>query len=274
MGKKEEILDISANLVKGFYGGQVESFLEYFSEDILWVGPISGMFIKGKDKVIKAWAEDPHKILYSVSSIESIYQKTSNHSAQILLLFKVNVCYPDGQVRRDDKRVQMTWIDEKIELDGQFTCVPRIKWITISNGFEGDIRERMYNPLGITVPHPDLIFERINNQIRLEVTDVQKTKHYLIPEAVKYFESWDDGKHSMVHLIDKDLECLEKIADLEQSYSKHLIRIHASYLVNPAYIMSIKRFEIKLVGDIYLPVPEKKYTKVKTQIQDYFRKTS
>ncbi|WP_442914580.1 LytTR family transcriptional regulator DNA-binding domain-containing protein [Lactimicrobium sp.] len=43
------------------------------------------------------------------------------------------------------------------------------------------------------------------------------------------------------------------------------MRIHASYLINPAHVVRIERFRIMSDGS-HLPVPEKKYTAVKTAI--------
>lgn len=58
-----------------------------------------------------------------------------------------------------------------------------------------------------------------------------------------------------------------KVADPENRYPDLFVRCHASYLVNPQYVSEIRRFRIRLQNGIELPVPEKKYMAVKTELQ-------
>lgn len=53
------------------------------------------------------------------------------------------------------------------------------------------------------------------------------------------------------------------LPDFESMYSKYLLRIHASYLINPEHVSKIERFAVTLSDGTILPIPEKRYTAVK-----------
>ncbi|MCR5474531.1 MAG: LytTR family transcriptional regulator [Lachnospiraceae bacterium] len=57
-------------------------------------------------------------------------------------------------------------------------------------------------------------------------------------------------------------------AVLEKEHLDLLMRCHECFLVNPKYIMEIKRFTVTLSNGIILPIPEKKYTALKKTVSD------
>ena len=75
-------------------------------------------------------------------------------------------------------------------------------------------------------------------------------------------------KHSIIHPPAEEIEVLSTLSNLASTYSDIFLRCHQSYLVNPNYIVNIRRFKITLSNGIELPVPEKKYTLIKSRIMD------
>ena len=67
--------------------------------------------------------------------------------------------------------------------------------------------------------------------------------------------------HIIVDLDDVDLKRkqLKRIKD-------KLIRCHSSYIVNPIHVTSIGRFYLIMSDDKRIPIPEKKYTKIKAAL--------
>lgn len=47
-----------------------------------------------------------------------------------------------------------------------------------------------------------------------------------------------------------------------------LLRVHSSYIINKKYVDSIHRFYIIMNDGTKIPVPEKKYTKIKKIIEE------
>lgn len=73
--------------------------------------------------------------------------------------------------------------------------------------------------------------------------------------------------HTVIHTVEEDYESVESLQTLMNRYPDLFVRCHASYLVNPQYVSEIRRFRIRLQNGIELPVPEKKYMAVKTELQ-------
>ena len=79
-------------------------------------------------------------------------------------------------------------------------------------------------------------------------------------------EAAHGGRHSILHTADRAVEVMASVSQLEKQYGDLLLRCHQSYLVNPAYISSIRRFKLILTDGTELPVPEKKFTAVRDRV--------
>ena len=70
-----------------------------------------------------------------------------------------------------------------------------------------------------------------------------------------------------VEMINVAQSNFSMLMDEMNRYPDLFVRCHASYLVNPQLVSEIRRFRIRLQNGIELPVPEKKYMAVKTELQ-------
>jgi hypothetical protein len=87
--------------------------------------------------------------------------------------------------------------------------------------------------------------------------------------TILWIESADDGRHSLIHALDGTYKSIEPLRYYEAGFSDALLRAHASYLVNPLYVRSLKRFEITMTDGAVLPVPEKKYTAFRNRLLNW-----
>lgn len=83
----------------------------------------------------------------------------------------------------------------------------------------------------------------------------------LDPPSVIWIES--NGIHSLIHTTLENIHASESVHTLEERCRPFLFRPHSSYLINPAYIVAIRRFEIELTDGARIPVPQRKYTQIK-----------
>ena len=79
------------------------------------------------------------------------------------------------------------------------------------------------------------------------------------------------GRHALVHTSDGIYEATESLSAIAKLYQDLLVRCHASYLVNPAFISSISRFQVELHDGTILPIPEKKYTTIRALLEQKMR---
>lgn len=63
-----------------------------------------------------------------------------------------------------------------------------------------------------------------------------------------------------------------KLADLQERSEGVLMAIHRSYLVNPLCISSLEKQTAVLRSGARLPIPEKRYTMVREEIKEFFRR--
>ncbi len=85
----------------------------------------------------------------------------------------------------------------------------------------------------------------------------------LLLDNVLYIETIKRTSHLIVHTKKGPITINGTLPQFEQKYPDLLLRIHASYLVNPSAISELRRFAATLTDGTELPIPEKKYTHVK-----------
>lgn len=95
---------------------------------------------------------------------------------------------------------------------------------------------------------------------------------FIDPYAVLYITS--RGKNTEFVCIDRIIQCNNSIKELEAILPDSFYKIHRSYIVNVKYIVSIKRFEVKLIPGTTLPIPEHKYKQIKSDITALVKKFS
>ena len=89
---------------------------------------------------------------------------------------------------------------------------------------------------------------------------------YLDHEHIIYAES--HSRHTLVHTSDGIYEATESLSAIAKLYQDLLVRFHASYLVNPAFVRDVTRCKVTLQDGRELPIPEKKYTAVKRELAE------
>ena len=90
-------------------------------------------------------------------------------------------------------------------------------------------------------------------------------------DTIIYIEAAHGGKHCILHTADDEIEVMSTITKLEKQYGHIFLRCHQSYIVNPKYIGSIRRFAVTLNDGTELPVPEKKYTAFRDRVRELMK---
>ena len=95
------------------------------------------------------------------------------------------------------------------------------------------------------------------------VRGVDINLHRIAAERILYIETVKRTARLLVHTEGGAVAAHGKLSDFARSYPDVFLRIHASYLLNPAHVREIRRFCVILSDGTELPVPEKKYTRIK-----------
>lgn len=98
---------------------------------------------------------------------------------------------------------------------------------------------------------------------RMEIHSGRQTL-FVNPNLLLYVQA--QQKQTELVCVDKVISCNSTIGELTKELPDVFYPLHRGYLVNTLYIVAIRRFEIELLSGITLPIPAKKYMKVKQDL--------
>ena len=259
--KQKEISSLSLELISQFFDGIPQPLINHLSENVLWLGVRDGQFLQGKDRlsaIIRGWHEHA---TFTLGNMSTQLSPVGKKGMNVVLFYDVIAHLPEEDSVVNRQRTLLAWEEQKVLIDGEEETVPRLSMIMVSNAFSSrkdltsfsDLPSRE-KPRTATLPK------------RILVRGMKDESHYLDADSVIYIESTDSSHHSLIHTEHGAIPCLDKVTNLAERYGDCFLRSHASYLVNPFYVRSLKRFSLTLTNGTVLPVPEKKYTAFKKML--------
>lgn len=253
----KEVADRTAKILNLYYNNEIDPFLEACHDDVLWIGPAAKQVIRGKKNLVDAFHAEEHELTFSLNNLTVLpLSTTSNTVAEVITFMLVDTIWPDNSVSRVNQRMQFTWVEQR--------GIARIRSVLISNAIEYDERDGIY-PVHYDENYRKFVLTGENRSERISVKGIDKSIVYLNWSRVIYAESL--GNHAVIHTLDQEFESIESMRALEKRYENMFLKCHESYMVNPAHVQSIRRFKMKVTGGRELPIPEKKYTAIKSKLQ-------
>lgn len=260
--KQKEISALSLKVVSQFFDGNPEPLMDHLSENVLWLGPRDGQFLHGKDVLsgfIRKWHETA---VYTLGNMSTQISPVGKKGMNVVLFYDVLTHLAESTSVVNRQRTLLAWEEQKFPGPDDDESLPRLTMIMVSNAFSnGD-----NNSFHLMDPSSNLLKISANLPKRILVRGMKDESHYLDADHVIYIESTDSSHHSLIHTDDGVIPCLDKVTSLAERYGDCFLRSHASYLVNPFYVRSLKRFSLTLTNGTVLPVPEKKYTAFKKML--------
>lgn len=156
--------------------------------------------------------------------------------------------------------------------DGKKHLVPKAAVIHISNAFPYDDRDKIYPVHYDEMKVPATLTPATGP--RITISGSNHVCHFLAANSILYIETGSRSPYTVFHTLNGEFNSTESISKLEKKYSDIFLRVHASFMVNPLFVQSIRRFEITLTDGTVLPVPDRKYAKVTKALQEWGTSTS
>ena len=94
--KQKEISALSLEVVSQFFDGTPEPLIEHLSENVLWLGPRDGQFLRGKDvlcSIMQGWQE---KIVYTLGNMSTQISPVGKKGMNIVLFYDILAHLPEG----------------------------------------------------------------------------------------------------------------------------------------------------------------------------------
>ena len=255
--RAEETAAWAAEILTRYYDNDIQMFLNSCDPDVLWIGPAEKQIIRTQKALKEAFAAEEHQLTFRMHDLTAIPIPAGAGAYEIVLFFRVDTFWPDGSTN---------WVDQRVQL----TCAPRdgemrIRLCHISNAIQYDERDRIYPVHYEETYHDEMKLVGEKRSMRICVKAVDRALLYLKPENILYIES--ANRHTMIHTKDQTVESVENISALRKRCGDHMVRCHESFLVNPDFVQEIRRFEVSLTDGSVLPIPEKRYTAVRAQLE-------
>ena len=253
----QEVAKQAVDIVMRYYNNDIQPFLDACDEDVLWIGPAENQIIRTREALVAAFAAEKNDLRFVVHDLKVIPIPTTNsHVCEIILVFTVDTIWPDGSVNRVRQRIQLTVTERRGTI--------RLRVCHISNAIVYDERDTIY-PIHYESNYKKFMLAGEQRSERVQIKSISKALLFLNSSQILYVET--ARSHTVIHTVEEDYESVESLQTLTNRYPDLFVRCHASYLVNPQYVSEIRRFRIRLQNGIELPVPEKKYMAVKTELQ-------
>lgn len=255
----------SIQIITEYYNNNLSPYFQSIDEDIIWIGPAKGQFLRGKQAIIHAWEKENHTLTFTMGSISSTYITTHNSFCEIILNYEVTTHYSDGHSITRDQVLHYTWCERVVTHEaGRTEKIPKILMLHISNSMYYDSRDTIY-PVHLLEKEATETKPLINEQ-RILINGRNHITYSIPVNQIMWIESTNKGLHSILHTVKDTIIAIKPVSYLADSYPNDYLKIHRSYLINPNYVISIRRFEIEMSDGTVLPVPEKKYTAIKKML--------
>lgn len=282
--KRQELIQRSISIITEYYKNNLEPFFDCLSDDVLWFGPRKDQILRGRETIIRTWRSVDQHPTFSMGNITEHSVSIGTNVLEVMLEYDVYTYFENGEVDRHHQRLHISWGCRREQTDsGSRELIPRVYMIHISNIIEeepaapesGNAQNRSALPKvyagSSSESHIDaagtgysgLSFRSVMGKGDNIIT------YFFNSATVLWIESTDNGRHSLIHALDGTYKSIEPLRYYESGFSGSLLRAHVSYLVNPLYVRSLKRFEITMTDGTILPVPEKKYTAFRDRLLNW-----
>lgn len=254
----------SIYIITEYYQNNLQPYYENLAEDVMWIGPAEGQELRGRENIIATFSAEQHALRFEMGIIRSSYVMPHRGVYEILLEYEIHTLYPSGNVDVHRQRLHYTWSERRVRTTKGNEHIWEITMLHISNAWQYDKRDRIYPTHYENMGVPARLSGRMTRYL---VVKDEFGQFCRIPtDRLLYIETIKRSSKLRVHTDTEEIVISGSLPQLEQEWSEDLLRIHASYMVNPNAVSKIERFGITLTDGTRLPVPEKKYTQVKRRI--------
>lgn len=257
--KTDEIINRTIFIITEYYKNNLQPFFECLSDDVLWIGPAERQQIQGRDRLLQTFAAEKHALTFTMGDIKALCASPHSRVKEVILHYDIYTHYPSGSTDVHDQRLHFTWRETLIRSAAGREYRQEVVLVHVSNAWKYDRRDTIY----------PVHYERVSVHLLTKPEHYVMVKgadthvHRIAAERILYIETVKRTARLLVHTESGTVTARGTLPDFERTYPDIFLRIHASYLLNPAHVRKIRRFSVILSDGTELPVPEKKYAQIK-----------
>lgn len=269
-------LNLSIDIIHAYCEKDLARIQSHFDSRTFLVGPRNGQIWRSGEEILNAWIEDHPIPDFSVSDIEASSVLITFTACEVLLRYSVTWHRDDGTDIIHPQVMQVSWFlkDANSANAAGKDENYKIAVLHLSNPEELDERDLWYNTLG------DIATSTIGRYV--PSSGSREEEQWIIIHgigsvlnrypvgSILWIESANGGHKSLVHARDRSIRCVKQVAWFMEEYPGVFLQPSVSYIINPLYVKTVKRFQIELWNGKMLRVPEKKYYGFKKEFEKFF----
>ena len=266
---RERICKLSLELLLRYFDNDSAPLLEYLDDDVLYIGPAEEQYLRGKDAIISLLTAKDTSFKLTVGNVKVRAVSSGPNLCVVGMTYSGVTHQPSGNDLTLNQSLTLTWYERnRIDAQGKRIRFPRILTCNVTNLYpihtDGDIPfEQIVRSFGN--------FSDWDKHLCFRGTKC--SLYYIQSNSIMWGDSCSSSRCCLLHLTDgSTVEVTMSVRDIVETYPFLFLRCHASHLVNPNYVRSLRRFVVTMTNAAELPIPEKSYTAFKRAMNDLYER--
>lgn len=254
---KRKIIELTQEVLRGFYGRSIDDHIHYISDDFIWIGAYDFQFTTNKQQFLDAIKSELNSNPFNMT--DEYYNIIARDRDTIMLYCKFNLTssLADGKNLQMHTRLTVIWkyIDNELKL------------VHIHGSNAQDIPLTIASQIGVSNDSPcDFI-----NYITTSTSKTENASrmfrlvsggHRILSEAdILYLQS--NGQNTIIHTKDETIAVKGILRTHQNMVSNMFFRAHKAYLINLSYVTSFYRYKVTLSNKTELAIGKEKYLPLK-----------
>lgn len=253
--------------LEGYYNSGGTDFLENVDDDVVWYGPMEGQVIIGKENLMKYFTRESRTLRFNFEDISVKLFPLKADAFAFFSEYSLYAYHPDGRVQKY-RRHMIVISKKKKDKDGNYAWKSPLIHISDVTKKRGN-RSTADAYLGENEKSlVDILMTQRKSVKKILLSGQGNSNYYVAEDAILYVEG-GKGVQCYVHTKDETLLVTQLLKDIEKKLPDYYYRCHASYIVNLRRVKKIGGYKIILDTGDEIPVPAKKYAKVKADIMKW-----
>lgn len=269
--------DLSVGMINAYCRKDLSWIPTHLDEQTFFIGPREGQVLRTGTELTNAWISNLPMPDFGVEDVTASSVTTSPTTCEVLLHYQVIWHRPDGTTREHPQVMQVSWFlrqtTEGRREDSSTHDHYKVAVMHISNPEELDERDLVYNTFGdIATSGIGHSLHGQSQQSLVVFPGVGSVTNRYPAGSIVWVESARQGHQSIVHTRDRDIRCTQTLSWFMEQHPGVFLRPSVSYLVNPAFVRTVRRFSLELWGGQVLRIPEKKYAAFRRELTAYLER--
>lgn len=249
---EKEIINLSKNIIQGFYNRDISESISYLADDFMWIGALDFQFTMTREEFLEATASELNATPFKMANEEFFLLSKNPINYVVCAKFKLIATLDDKTIITTHTRLTIIWEQIKDEL--------KLSHIHGSNA--QDI------PLSSTIKNTDTScdndfftyltsIEKSNSNTKISFKDINGKYRYFLDYEIIYLEA--NLQNTLLHTSNECIKISGLLAENMKNLPQNFYRVHKSYIVNTTFVTALEHYKVTIIHDKKLPVSKEKF---------------